>query len=266
MGRETYISPTACIGENVSIGPGCYIDHGAILKDNVTLGEGSYVGCGCVLGEYLSDFLSEHTPQAHPLSIGSHAVIRGGTVIYGGTEIGDYLQTGHYATIREHNAIGSHVSIGSMSEVQHQCSIADYVRIHSKVFVGELTELCSFVWLFPYVVLTNDPTPPSHNLQGITVESFACICARSVVLPGVQVAEDTLVGAGSVLTKSTEAAHVYVGNPARDRGHISQIKNPQTGEPVYPWRYTFSSGMPWDATGYDAWVRQREGALGKLSK
>ena len=49
----------------------------------------------------------------------------------------------------------------------------------------------------------------------IIVESDVWIGANVVVLKGVTVAEGCVIGAGSVLTKSTKPYSIYAGNPAR---------------------------------------------------
>ena len=38
------------------------------------------------------------------------------------------------------------------------------------------------LWIFPYVVLTNDPHPPSDMMHGVTVNDFVAIATLSVVL------------------------------------------------------------------------------------
>ena len=38
---------------------------------------------------------------------------------------------------------------------------------------------------------------------------------------------------------------------ARSRVAVRNIRNHITGEPVYPWWYTFDRGMPWQGMGYD---------------
>ena len=49
----------------------------------------------------------------------------------------------------------------------------------------------------------------------IIIESDVWIGANVVILKGVTVAEGCIIGAGSVLTKSTKPYSIYAGNPAR---------------------------------------------------
>ncbi|WP_297426230.1 DapH/DapD/GlmU-related protein [Clostridium sp.] len=249
------IKDNVIIGSNVIIEDNCFIDYGAIIKDNVHIKKGSFIGARCILGEYLMDFFSERVNKVHPLIIGENALIRSETIIYGDTTIGNNFQTGHRVTIRERSMLGNNVRIGTSSDVQEECIIGDYVSIHSNVFIGEKSIIKNFVWIFPHVILTNDPTPPSNLLAGVTIENYASVAAGSIILPGVNIGEESLVGAGSVVTKNVEKETVVVGNPTKKVCLTRDIRNKLTGQQVYPWKYTFSRGMPWDEIGYKEWLK-----------
>lgn len=258
IGENAVIRAGCIIGDHVVIGSGTYMDFGVIVRDDVTVGEDSFVGARAILGEYLADFTARREKASHKLSIGGHALIRSETIIYGENEIGDNFQTGHRVTIREKSRIGSHVRIGTLSDIQGDCEIGDYVNMHSNVHIGQKSVIKNYVWIFPYVVLTNDPNPPSEELMGVTVEEFAVIATGTVVLPGVVVGRESLVGAGAIVTKSVPPERIMVGNPARDMGSTNKIRHKVTGEQVYPWKYSFDRGMPWEGVGYEEWSAQRQ--------
>ena len=54
-----------------------------------------------------------------------------------------------------------------------------------------------------------------HNSAPVIIQDGAWIAANAVILPGVTVANDCMIAAGAVVTRSTEPACVYAGNPAR---------------------------------------------------
>jgi len=249
------IKDNVILGDNVIIEDNCYIDYGVIIRDNVHIKKGSYIGARCILGEYLMDFYSDRINKVHPLVIGENALIRSETIVYGETTIGNNFQTGHRVTIRERSMLGNNVRVGTLSDIQEDCSIGNYVSMHSNVFVGEKSVIKDYVWIFPHVILTNDPTPPSQTIIGVTVEAYAAIAAGSIILPGVNIGEDSLVGAGSVVSKNVEKETLAVGNPAKRTSPIRNIRNKLTGQKIYPWKYTFSRGMPWDKIGYDEWLK-----------
>jgi acetyltransferase-like isoleucine patch superfamily enzyme len=253
IGQNVTIKEGVNIGENVTIEDDVYIDYGCIIRDNVHIKKGGFIGARSILGEYLMDFYNDKINKFHPLVIGEKALIRTENVIYGDTLIGDNFQSGHKITIREDTKIGSNVRVGTLSDIQHRCNIGNCVSIHSNCFIGEESIINDYVWIFPHVVLTNDPTPPSDKLLGVTIDSFALVAARSVILPGVHIHEDALIGAGAVVTKDVAKETVVVGNPAKEICSIKEIKNKFTCETVYPWRYTFKRGMPWEDSDYEAW-------------
>lgn len=104
--------------------------------------------------------------------------------------------------------------------------------------------------------MTDDPTPPSNELLGVTIKSFADIAAGSIFLPGITIESDTLVADGVVVTKDVSENMVVGGNPAKVIADITKIKSRITGEAVYLWRLSFKKGMPWEDSDYDIWYKQ----------
>lgn len=253
VGKNVVIKDNVIIGDNVIIEDDVYVDYGCIIRDNVYIKKGSFIGARSILGEYLVDFYNDRVNKPHPLVIGENSIIRTENVIYGDTFIGDNFQSGHKVTIREKAQIGNNVRIGTLSDIQGHCNIGNYVSLHSNVHIGHESIIKDYVWIFPYVILTNDPTPPSEMLTGVVVESFAVIAAGSIILPGVHINEDALVGAGAVVTNDVAKEMVVAGNPAKELCSVRKIKNKITGEQVYPWRYSFNRGMPWEEDGYEKW-------------
>lgn len=167
--------------------------------------------------------------------------------------LGTNIFIGSNVIIEDDVTIGEHVSIGTLSDIQGNCETGNYVRLHSNVHIGQLSKIDDYVWIFPYVVLTNDPTPPSENFVGVHVHSFAIIATSSVILPGIEIYEDSLVAAGTTVTKDVPQYAVVGGNPARQISDVRNIKNKITGEPVYPWGEHFDRAMPWEGIGYINW-------------
>lgn len=253
FGNNVTIGHNCIIEDNVTIGDGVYIDSNTILRSSTSIGANSHIGSNCIIGEYLMDFCIDHQKHRHFLSIGENALIRSGSIIYADSTIGKNFQTGHQVTIREKTVIGNNVSVGTLSDIQGNCKIGNYVRLHSNVHVGQLSEIDDYVWIYPYVVLTNDPTPPSNEFIGVHVHPFAIIATGAIIMPGIVLGQDCLIGAGAIVTKIVEPYAVAVGNPARVISDVRTIKNKITGEPVYPWRKHFSNYMPWDGIGFDLW-------------
>ena len=194
-----------------------------VIHPGVTLGDGARVGPFVVLGEPPSG----GAIADNSLRIGRNARLRSHTVIYGGSVIGDNIQTGHGVLIREATTIGDDVSIGSHSVVEHHVTIGDRVRVHSNAFIPEYSTLDEGSWVGPNVVFTNAKFPLSptakDELTGPHLQRGAKIGANATLLPGVVIGRDALVGAGSVVTKDVPDGAIVAGNPARVIGSISDV-------------------------------------------
>lgn len=233
------IHPTAIVSESAKIGEGVKIGAFSIIHDNVILGAGTEVGTHCELG--LPTSLAKY-PE---LTIGANSNIRSHSIFYAGSTFGEKLITGHRVTVREGTHAGVNFQLGTLSDIQGDCEIGDYVRTHSNVHIGKHSKVGNFVWIFPYVVLTNDPHPPSDVSMGCTIGDYAAIATMSVILPGVLVGEHSLVAAGSVVGKTVEPHTVVGGAPSHFLCPTSAIKlKDGTGRDAYPWPTHFHRSYP----------------------
>nr|WP_279145517.1 N-acetyltransferase [Photobacterium carnosum] len=237
------ISAKAKIGENVSIGAF------SIIHENVVIGDNTIIESYCELG------VSNHLSEGINLIIGSESHIRSRSTFYEGSKFGDKLVTGHSVTVREKTTAGKNFQLGTLSDVQGHCEIGDYVRTHSNVHIGQHSKIGNFVWLFPYVVLTNDPHPPSNVMQGVIISDYAVIATMSVVLPGAVISEGCLIGAHSSVSGRTEPDMIYSGNPAKKIATTSKLKlKDGSRKPAYPWRKHFKRGYPENVVAM--WVKE----------
>jgi len=249
--HNVFISPHAKIGKNVRIG-----DNTSIY-DNVRIDDNTTIANNCVIGEPLQDYyFSEHYENPETV-IKSGALIRSHTVIYSGSEFGENFATGHRITIREYTKFGDNCRVGTLSDIQGYSTFGNHCWLHSNVHIGQKSTIGSFVFIYPYVVFTNDPTPPSDISIGPTVGDYFQIAVFSVLLPGVQIGVHCLVGAGSIVGKDVEDFQLVLGNPAKFVKDVREIKDRKTGEPHYPWPYRFNRNMPWADSGFDYWLNKR---------
>lgn len=227
------VSPKAKLGQNVSIGPF------TIVHDNVVIGDNTKIESHCEIGYPTA------LAEGKPLLIGADSHIRSHSVFYEGSTFGERLVTGHRVTVREKTLAGANLQIGTLGDIQGSCTIGNYVRFHSNVHIGQKSTIGNFVWIFPYVVLTNDPHPPSDVSLGATIEDYVAIATMSIVLPGVTVRKGALVAAHSSVSRDVEADTVVGGAPAKYLCDTSKIKlknAPDTS--AYPWRKHFHRGYP----------------------
>lgn len=235
------------IGKNVRIGDNTVIYDNVVIEDNVTIAH------DCVIGEPLNNYYT-NPDYCNPLTVlGAGSLIRSHAIIYAGNRVGENVSTGHRVTLRENNIIGHHSVIGTLSDVQGYVVIGNYCRLYSNVHIASLSVLGNFVSLYPYVVLTNDPFPPSLELKGGMIGDYSQIGTHSTILSGIVIGENCLIGASSVVSKSVPDYSLVKGESAKIILDIRKYVVLGKGN-LYPWMYRFSRGMPWEKIGYEKWI------------
>lgn len=247
------IHPSAIVSADAELGEGVVIGPYTIIHPGVRLGPGSFVGSHCELGLPVGGARPGAAPAA-TLEIGANATIRSGTILYAGSRFGPRLECGHRVTIREGTVAGENLRVGTLSDIQGDCVIGDFSRLHGNVQVGKGSKIGNYVWVFPFVVLTNDPHPPSDHCLGVSLADFAVVGAHSVLLPGVRVGREAVIGAGSVVNADVGPGKLANGHPAKPLCNAAIIRDKlNPGQKAYPWQNVFDRGMPWEGQGYAAW-------------
>jgi acetyltransferase-like isoleucine patch superfamily enzyme len=249
-GRDVYLSPKSKVGCDVRIG------DNTTIYDYVEIGDHSVICNDCVIGEPLNSYYSEPGYVNPPTVIGPNSLVRSHAIIYAGCNIGSWFSTGHRVTIREGTTIGAHCSIGTLSDIQGKVKMGDYCRLHSNVHLAQTCSIGNFVFLYPYAVMTNDPYPPSEDIKGGHVGDYTQVGVHAVILPGIRVGENCLIGANSVVSRKVPDYSLAMGDPVRVVMDIRKYVAMGKGTP-YPWMYRFDRGMPWQGVGFDAWMAQQ---------
>ena len=226
------ISNKAKIGKNVKI------SDTAKIFDNVIIEDGVIIGDFCIIG------YSNNNDNSKKLTIKKNTKINSHSIIYLDSTIGENSTIGHNVLIREESIIENNVQIGSFSDIEGCCLIESYSKLHSNVHIGQGSKVLSYSWLFPFVILTNDPIPPSNIMDGVIIEPFSVVCTRSTVLPGKTLGFGSFVGANSLVNINLKPETIGSGNPFKQRGNISLIKIPNEQKSAYPWTTRFNKDYP----------------------
>jgi UDP-2-acetamido-3-amino-2,3-dideoxy-glucuronate N-acetyltransferase len=136
------------------------------------------------------------------------AIIGINTKIWHFTHICSKAKIGKNVTIGQNCYIDNNVIIGDNCKIQNNVSIYDGVIIKNNVFIG------------PSVVFTNDLYPKSHHHNGwekkkTIIENNVSIGANCTIICNNTIHENSLIGAGSVVTKDISANYLAYGNPAK---------------------------------------------------
>lgn len=114
--------------------------------------------------------------------------------------------------------IGQDCKIAAYVEIQRGVTIGDRCKVEAFAFIPSGVEIEDEVFIGPHAVFTNDLHPRAVGDWKVTptlVKRGASIGACAVIVCGVTIGENAMVGAGSVVTKDVPPGKLVVGNPAK---------------------------------------------------
>jgi acetyltransferase-like isoleucine patch superfamily enzyme len=158
-----------------------------------------------------------------PVEIGQGSIIRDGVILSTGVCIGCRVIVGHNSVLRRSVRIGDDSVISHLVSIQHDVSLGSRVRISSLTHLtgGSLVE--DNVQIGAGVATVDDNAmewPQPKMLRGPVFRQGCRIGSGVTVLGDLEIGRNTLIGAGSVVTRTIPENVVAFGNPAyvqRDR-------------------------------------------------
>ncbi len=122
--------------------------------------------------------------------------------------------------------IGDRTKVGTFVEIQKNASIGKDCKISSHSFICEGVNIKNGVFIGHGVMFINDVYPRAINSDGrlqteedwqvveTLIDNGASIGSNATILAGISIGANSIVGAGSVVTKDVEPNTVVAGNPA----------------------------------------------------
>src|SRR5216110_2635607 len=126
-----------------------------------------------------------------------------------GCEIGDNTKIGAFVEIQKNATVGKNCKISSHTFICEGVTVEDGVFIgHSVTFINDS---------YPRAVTTDGELQTEQDwvVERTLVRKGASIGSGSTILANVEIGENAIVGAGSVVTKDVPANAIVAGNPAR---------------------------------------------------
>lgn len=156
--------------------------------------------------------------KTHPQAICESKSVGKGTTIWAFAHVLPGAKIGSNCNICDHTFIEGDVIVGNNVTLKSGVQLWDGVRIEDDVFIG------------PNASFTNDLFPrskqrPKEFLQTI-VRKGASIGANATLLPGIEIGEQAMVGAGTVVTQNVPPYGIVVGNPGRLVGYTNEKPSP----------------------------------------
>lgn len=151
-------------------------------------------------------------PDSQDAQIDPLAAVQPGAVIGRGTSVWQF------SVVLDGAIIGEECNLNAHTLVEGGARLGNRVTLKSGVYVWAGVTLEDDVFVGPGAVFTNDKSPrskqrPDEWLKTV-VRRGASIGAGAVILPGVEIGAEAMIGAGAIVTRNVPAGETWVGNPA----------------------------------------------------
>jgi len=139
--------------------------------------------------------------------------------------IGKETSIWQFVVILKDAKIGTHCNINSHVFIENDVIIGDNVTIKSGVQLWDGITIKNNVFIGPNVTFTNDLIPRSKqypaSFSKTIINEGASIGANATIIAGNEIGYYAMVGAGAVVTKNIGNNELWVGNPAKQIGFVT---------------------------------------------
>jgi acetyltransferase-like isoleucine patch superfamily enzyme len=212
------LAPNLLLGTDVELAEGVDIGANVVLYDGVRVGPGARIGDGAVLGRVptVNPGSSTRALKMGPTVVGAGAIVCPQAVVDAGVTLGEDAFVGDHSSLRPGVRIGAESSIGAMCTVNPGAVVGDRVRTQGRCGIAPRIVIEDDVFLGPGVELLSGITMTASSQSGPAILRRCCqLGAGVIVLPGVEVGEEAIVGAGAVVVSDVPPAALVRGVPAR---------------------------------------------------
>jgi len=223
IGANFSIGNFCVIEKNVKIGDDCIIGHHVVIREGTAIGNSVRIDDNTVIGKQplrskRSIFKSNITYS--PSVIGDECLIGAQVVAYVGCEISNNVLIADSAAVREDVKVGEFTIIGRSCTVENFTTIGKKCKLETNSYITAYSVIEDYCFIAPGVVTTNDnylgrTEERFKHFKGVTVRKGGRIGGGAVILPGLEIGEDAIVAAGSVVTRNVPARQIFAGVPAK---------------------------------------------------
>jgi acetyltransferase-like isoleucine patch superfamily enzyme len=212
------LAPNLLLGSGVTIAEGVSIGANVVVYDDVRVEVGARLDDGAVLGRLAYRNRQSRTPPAPPgpTVVETDATVSPYALVSAGVRMGPGSFLGDHAHMREGVVLGAEAMVGSGCGIGRYVEIGDRARLQTQSLVGQRVVIEPDCFLGPGVyVLTGRKMTTAERAAPPRLRRGCQIGAGARILPGVEIGEEAVVGAGAVVTLDVPAGAVVRGIPAR---------------------------------------------------
>jgi len=228
IGSNVTIGEFSVVRKGVQLGDDVVIHPHVVIESDVTIGKGTEIFPGTYIGKEPkgAGATARELVFVRQVIIGANSCIGPNAVIYCDVQIGESVLVGDCASIREKSRIGSksvigrHVTLSYVSIIGSHTKILDHCTMGGNVTVGD------HVFIGTDVHTANDNSFGAEgfkdDMMGPTIKDGAMIGIGALLLPGIVIEKDVLIGAGSVVYRSVKEGFVTMAAAAREMPRASK--------------------------------------------
>ncbi|MDI6805941.1 MAG: DapH/DapD/GlmU-related protein [Candidatus Bathyarchaeia archaeon] len=138
-----------------------------------------------------------------------------GVIIGKNVQFGEGVVIWNYVVIGDNTKIGDGTRIGSFCDIGRDVVIGKNCIVQAHVTISNECQLGDNVFIGPNSSLLNDKFPHSRCLTPSIIKSNVVIGGCVTILPNVTVYENSIIAAGSVVTKDVPPMTLVKGVPAK---------------------------------------------------
>ena len=232
VGQDTVVGEFCVIRGGVQIGRNCVIGHHVTIHEDTTIGDDVRIDDNAVIGKMpmrAANSAMTTSAELPPCSIANHCLIGTNAIVYRGAVVQAKVLVADFASVRERTSIGEQTIVGRNVTVENKVVIGARCKLESGAYIASLSEVSDDCFVAPMVIFTNDnyvgrSTERFEHYSGARLLRGGRVAAGAILLPGVTIGEDGLVGAGSVVTRDVGNETVVYGCPAKEQRKVDSAQ------------------------------------------
>lgn len=225
IGKDCVLPASATVGAHCVLGDGVVLHENVVLYPGTRVGDHTEVFDNTVIGRpprSAGNLMHKLQDSFQPVVIGSGCVIGCGVVLYAESVLGDHVLIGDGVKIRENAHLDDYALVAMNCTFNHHVTMGKGSKVMDLTHITARTVIAENVFVGNLISSTNDN---GMRLKGqevgdanvIRLKAGSKIGSGAILLPGVQVGEDSVVGAGSVVTHDVPSGTRVMGIPAKEK-------------------------------------------------